>query len=125
MEKLTAYAPLVGRVLMAVLFLIAGVGKISDVAGFTGFLTSGGLPAFLAWPTIIFEFAVAASLILGFQVRIMAVLAAGFCLVSGLLYHFNPADQMAMTMFFKNVALAGGFLFVFAHGAGAVAWDKR
>ena len=88
-------------------------------------MTSGGLPAFLAWPTIIFEFAVAASLILGFQVRIMAVLAAGFCLVSGLLYHFNPADQMAMTMFFKNVALAGGFLFVFAHGAvGCVQWTE-
>jgi putative oxidoreductase len=124
MEKLTQYAPLAARLMMAVLFLVAGIGKVSDVAGFTGFLTSGGLPAFLAWPAIIFEFAVAASLILGYQTRIMALLAAGFCVVTGLLYHFNPADQMAMTMFLKNVALAGGFLMVFAHGAGKVALDK-
>lgn len=125
MEKLTQYAPLAARLMMAVLFLVAGLGKISDVAGFTGFLTSGGLPAILAWPTIIFEFAVGILLILGYQVRIIAILAAGFCVLSGLLYHFNPADQMQMTMFFKNLALAGGFLMVFAHGAGAVALDKR
>jgi putative oxidoreductase len=95
------------------------------VQGFTGFLTSGGLPGFLAWPAILFELAVAASLILGFQVRVMAFLAAGFCVVTGLLYHFNPADQMAMTMFFKNLALAGGFLMLATNGAGALALDNR
>lgn len=125
MDKLSTYAPLVARALIAVLFLMAGIGKLSDVAGFTGFLTSGGLPAFLAWPTIIFEIAVGLSLILGYQVRIMAILGAGFCVVSGLLYHFNPADQMQMTMFLKNLAIAGGFLMVFAHGAGALALDRR
>jgi putative oxidoreductase len=124
MEKLTQYAPLAARLMMAVLFLMAGIGKLGDVAGFAGFLTSGGLPAFLAWPAIIFEFVVAASLILGYQTRIVALLAAGFCVVTGLLYHFNPADQMQMTMFLKNIALAGGFLMVFAHGAGKVALDK-
>ena len=50
MEKLTQYAPLAARLMMAVLFLMAGIGKLGDVAGFAGFLTSGGLPAFLAWP---------------------------------------------------------------------------
>jgi putative oxidoreductase len=40
------------------------------------------------------------------------------------LYHFVPADQMQMTMAFKNFAIAGGFLMIFAHGAGAVALDK-
>jgi putative oxidoreductase len=125
MDKLSTYAPLVARVLIAVLFLMAGVGKLSDVAGFAGYLTSVGLPAFLAWPAILFELALGVSLLAGFQIRIMALLGAGFCIVSGVLYHFDPADQMQMNSFLKNLAIAGGFLMIFAHGAGAVAIDKR
>ncbi|MBH1973471.1 MAG: DoxX family protein, partial [Rhodobacteraceae bacterium] len=110
MEQATKYAPFVARVLIGALFLIAGLGKLGDVAGFAGYLTSGGLPAFLAWPSIIFEIALGASMIMGYQVRIMAFLGAGFSVLAGLLYHFNPADQMQFTMFLKNLAIAGGFL---------------
>ena len=124
MEKLTAYTPLVARLLIAALFLMAGLGKLGDVAGFTGFLTSGGLPAFLAWPSIIFEVLLGLSLLVGFQTRIMALLGAGFCVLAALLYHFQPADQMQMTMLLKNFAIAGGLLMVFSHGAGKLALDK-
>ena len=125
MEQATKYAPFVARVLIGALFLIAGLGKLGDVAGFAGYLTSGGLPAFLAWPSVIFEIALGASMIAGYQVRIMAFLGAGFSVLAGLLYHFNPADQMQFTMFLKNLAIAGGFLMLAVHGAGAVAIDKR
>jgi putative oxidoreductase len=125
MEQATKYAPFVARVLIGALFVIAGLGKLGDVAGFTGFLTSGGLPAFLAWPSIIFEVALGVAMIVGYQVRIMAFLGAGFSILAGLLYHFNPADQMQMTMFLKNLAIAGGFLMLATYGAGAVALDKR
>ncbi len=125
MEQATKYAPLAARLLIGALFIMAGLGKLGDVAGFTGYLTSGGLPAVLAWPSIIFELALGAAMIAGFQVRIMALLGAGFCVLSALLYHFNPADQLQMTMLLKNFAIAGGFLMLFAHGAGAVAIDKR
>lgn len=125
MDKLTSYAPLVGRILLGALFLVAGLGKLSDVAGFAGYMASAGVPSFLAWPAVIFEVALGASMILGFQARIMALLGAGFCVLAGLLYHFQPADQMQMTMFLKNLAIAGGFLMVFAHGAGPLALDKR
>ena len=125
MEQATKYAPFVARVLIGALFVIAGLGKLGDVAGFTGFLTSGGLPAFLAWPSIIFEVALGVAMIVGYQVRIMAFLGAGFPILAGLLYHFNPADQMQMTMFLKNLAIAGGFLMLATYGAGAVALDKR
>ena len=125
MEQSTKYAPFVARVLIGALFVIAGLGKLGDVAGFTGFLTSGGLPAFLAWPSIIFEVALGVAMIVGYQVRIMAFLGAGFSILAGLLYHFNPADQMQMTMFLKNLAIAGGFLMLATYGAGAVALDKR
>lgn len=125
MEQATKIAPLAARVLIGTLFLLAGLGKLGDVAGFSGYLSSGGLPAILAWPAIIFEIVLGAAMILGFQVRIMALLGAGFCVVSALLYHSNFADQLQMTMFLKNLAIAGGFLMLFAHGAGSFAIDKR
>ncbi len=125
MDKLRIYTPLVARILMGALFIMAGIGKLGDVAGFAGYMASGGVPAFLAWPSIIFELALGASLIVGFQARIMALLGAGFCVLAALLYHFVPADQMQMTMFLKNFAIAGGLLMVFTHGAGAVAVDKN
>ena len=104
---------------------MAGLGKLGDVAGFTGYLTSGGLPAFLAWPAILFEIIAGALLIVGYQTRWVALSLAGFSFVTALLYHFDPADQMQMTMFLKNVGLAGGFLMFFIHGAGNLSVDRR
>ena len=124
MDKLTPYAPLVARIFIGALFLIAGFGKLSDVAGFAGYMASAGIPTILAWPAVIFELALGAAMILGFQTRIMALLGAGFCVVAAVLYH-NPSDPAQMTNFLKNFAIAGGFLMLFAHGAGAVAVDKR
>ncbi len=124
MDKLSPYAPLVARIFIGAMFLIAGFGKLSDVAGFAGYMASAGLPTILAWPAIIFELALGASMVLGFQTRIMALLGAGFCIVTAVLYH-NPSDPAQITNFLKNFAIAGGFLMLFAHGAGAVAVDKR
>lgn len=124
MDKLTPYAPLVARIFIGALFLIAGFGKLSDVAGFAGYMASAGIPTILAWPAVIFELALGAAMILGFQTRIMALLGAGFCVVAAVLYH-NPSDPAQMTNFLKNFAIAGGFLMLFTHGAGAVAVDKR
>jgi putative oxidoreductase len=124
MEQLRTYAPLLARIFLAAVFLPAGISKLGDVAGFTGYLTSGGLPAFLAWPTIVFEILLGASMLVGFQARIMALLGAGFCVLAALLYHFVPADQMQMIMFFKNLGVAGAFLMIFAHGPGKLALDK-
>lgn len=124
MNQLAKYAPLAGRLLIAAVFLPAGLMKLADVAGFAGYVASGGLPGFLAWPAIVFEVALGAAMLAGYQTRIMALLGAGFCLLTGLLYHFVPADMMQMTMFYKNLAIAGGFLMIFANGAGAVALDR-
>jgi putative oxidoreductase len=124
MQAINSYGPLVGRILIGLLFLLAGVGKLGDVAGFSGYLASGGLPAFLAWPAVIFEIAVGALLIAGYQTRIVALATAAFCVVAGVLYHLDPADQMQMAMFLKNLAIAGGLLMYVAHGAGKLAVDK-
>ena len=108
MQALSTFGPLVGRILIGLLFLLAGLGKTGDVAGFSGYLASGGLPAFLAWPAVIFEIAVGLLLIVGWQTRITALATAAFCVVAGFLYHFAPADQMQMAMFLKNLAITGG-----------------
>jgi putative oxidoreductase len=124
MDKLNTYIPFVARLLLAALFIVGGLGKLADVSGFAGYLASGGLPAALAWPAILFEIAVGVAMIVGYQTRIMALLAAGFCVLTAVMYHSNFADQTMMIMFLKNLGLAGGFLMVFAHGAGKVALDK-
>lgn len=124
MQVLTNYGPLLGRVLIGLLFLIAGLGKLGDVAGFSGYVASGGLPAFLAWPAILFEIAVGLLLIIGYQTRLVALATAAFCVVAGVLYHFAPADQLQMAMFLKNLAIAGGLMMYVAHGAGRLALDK-
>ncbi|MEX0287035.1 MAG: DoxX family protein [Paracoccaceae bacterium] len=116
---------LIARLFLGVLFLMAGLGKLGDVQGFAGYMASGGIPAFLAWPAILFEIFAGLALIVGFQTRLAALALAGFCLVTGLLYHFVPADQMQMTMLFKNVGLAGGYLALAVLGAGRFSVDAR
>ena len=124
MTSINTYAPLVGRILIAVLFLLAGLGKLADVQGFAGYLQSGGLPAILAWPSILFEIAVGVLLLIGFQTRLVGLAGAAFCVVAAALYHNNFADQMQMVMFLKNLAIAGGFLLLAANGPGRFALDK-
>lgn len=124
MTAVTSFGPLAARILIGILFIVAGAGKLGNVEGFTGYLTSGGLPAVLAWPAIIFEIVLGVALIAGFQTRIFALLGAGFCVLAGLLYHFDLADQNQTTALLKNLAIAGGLLMLAAHGAGRYAIDK-
>lgn len=124
MNKVNEFGPVAARLLIAVLFLLAGLGKLADVQGFAGYLTSGGLPAFLAWPSILFEIAVGVLLVIGYQTRIVGLAGAAFCVVAAALYHNNFADQTQMVMFLKNLAIAGGFLLLSANGAGKYALDK-
>lgn len=116
---------LVARVFLAVLFIIAGLGKLGDVQGFTGYMVSGGVPAFMAWPVILLEIFAGLALLVGFQTRLAALALAAFSLSSGVLYHFVPADQMQMTIFFKNLGLAGGYIALALLGAGAYSVDAR
>lgn len=116
---------LAARILLGLLFVMAGVGKLGDVAGFGGYMASGGIPAVLAWPVVLFEIGAGLALIVGFATRPAALALAAFCVVSGLLYHFDPADQMQMTQLLKNLALAGGYLALFVTGAGTLSVDAR
>jgi putative oxidoreductase len=124
MDQLKTYAPLLARLFVGGFFLLAGVGKIGDVAGTAGYIQSVGLPGVLAWPAIIFEIVVGLSLILGFMIRPVALAGAAFCLFTAAVFHNNFADQIQMIMFLKNVSIAGAFLMFFAFGAGKLALDR-
>ena len=121
----TTYTTLAARVLLALLFIVAGLGKLGDVAGFTGYMVSGGIPAIFAWPTILLEVLGGLAILIGFQTRIAALALADFTLLAAVLYHFVPADQMQMTMFLKNLAITGGLLLLAQHGAGKLSVDGR
>ncbi len=121
MDKVNAYLPTIGRVLMGLLFVVAGVGKVAGgVEGFAGFMASGGIPAILAWPVVLFEILGGIAIIVGYQTRYVAAAMAAFCLISGIMYH-GTADMSGLL---KNIALTGAFLRLYVSGAGAHAVDK-
>lgn len=119
------YGTLIARVLMAIIFIMAGLGKTADVAGFAGYMASGGIPAFLAWPVILFEILGGLALLVGYQTRLVSLALAGFSILSGVMFHFDPADQMQMTMLFKNLAMAGGYIAIALLGAGSLSVDAK
>ncbi|WP_444907274.1 DoxX family protein [Microbulbifer sp. SSSA008] len=121
----SASADLAGRISLAAIFLLAGMNKIQNYEGSAQYLAYGGLPEFLLPLVILFEIGGALALVAGFQVRLTALAFAGFSLVTAVLFHNNLGDQMQFLMFFKNLAIAGGFLVVAAHGAGRFSLDHR
>ena len=113
-----------GRILMSAIFIFAGFGKISAYAATQAYMTSMGVPAELLPLVIALELGAGSALLLGFQVRVAALLLAGFSIVSALLFHAEPGDQMQSILFMKNVAIAGGLLFVSAVGGGALSLQR-
>ena len=117
------YTHLAGRVLLASIFLISGVGKISDPAGTMGYMQMMGAPTILFWPTVALELLGGLAIVVGFQTRLVSYLLAAFCLIAAFIFHRNFADQMQMIMFLKNVSIAGGFLLLASSGATALSVD--
>jgi putative oxidoreductase len=125
MNKLLNNMMPLSRFLLAFLFLMAGISKIGQYAGTEGYMESVGLPSALLPLVIALEIGGAVALIIGFKVRYIAVLLAGFSIVSALLFHFNFADQMQSILFMKNISIAGGLMILAAAGAGAWSLDNR
>lgn len=119
------YAHLAGRILLVLIFVISGAGKITNPEGTMGYMEMMGVPGILLWPTIALEVLGGLAIIVGFQTRIAAWLLAIFSVLAAILFHSNFADQMQMIMFMKNLSIAGGFLLLASSGATALAMDKR
>ena len=119
-------ALVLGRVLIAAIFILSGFGKITDFAGTTGYIASVGLPLAPVGTVIaiVVELIGGLMLLVGFKTRLVALVIAGFTIVAGALFHNNFADQMQMIHFMKNLAISGGLLFVAVFGPGRLSVDR-
>ncbi len=125
MSDATRYIDLAGRILISVMFLTSGFGKITGYEATQGYMESVGVPGALLPLAILLEIVGPVAIIAGWKTRWFAAAMAGFCVVSALLFHANFADQGEMINFMKNVTIAGGFLIIVAFGAGPLSLDAR
>lgn len=127
MDKLvTLQAPL-GRLFLSVLFILGGISKATNPAGTIQYIQSAGLPL----AELGYAIALAAELggglliLVGYRTKLIAPLMGLFTIATAVFFHNNFADQVQMTMFLKNFAIAGGFFVLGALGAGAYSLDAR
>ena len=116
---------LTGRVFISGVFLLSGFSKIGNYDGTVGWMESFGLPGFLLIPAIILEILAPLLIIIGYQTRIAAGALSLFCIATAIIFHTDFSDQMQFVAFMKNLALAGGFLFLVVNGAKGYCLDKK
>jgi len=122
---LTSTAEVAGRFLLALLFLLSGLGKIGAYGATAAYMSATGVPGALLPVVIATEVLGSLAIVLGWKTRVAAFLLAGFSLLTAIIFHNNLADQTQMIMFFKNLSIAGGFLVLVANGAGPLSLDRR
>jgi putative oxidoreductase len=127
MKTIVSAAPAIGRVLLAAIFVISGMGKLAAPAATIGYIQSVGLPFATAGliAAIVVELGGGVALALGYRTRLVAAVLAGFSIVTGLAFHNAIGDQNQFIHLLKNFAMAGGLLQVVAFGAGAFSIDAR
>jgi len=125
MNNISTFAAPTGRLLLAMMFLMAGLSKIGNYAGTQGYMDAMGVPGALLPLVIALEVLGGLAIILGWQTKIASLALAGFCVVSAVMFHNDFNNQAEMSSFMKNVTIAGGFLLLVAHGPGAYALDNR
>ena len=116
---------LFGRILITFLFFLNGVFKIYNYEGSVGWMESFGVPGVLLIPAIILEIICPILIVIGYKTKIAASLLCLFCISTAFIFHNEFTDQMQLTSFLKNIALAGGFLFLIVNGAKGYSLDSK
>jgi putative oxidoreductase len=132
MNALNRYGPLAGRILIALIFLMAGLGKVTGFAGTVSYIASKGLPLpqLAAVGAIVVELGGGIMLVLGWKTRLAAAAIFFFTGMTALFFHnfWGVAPDQAqnqMIHFMKNISMMGGLLYVVVHGAGALSLDAK
>ncbi|RLM20600.1 hypothetical protein BIY29_15015 [Brenneria alni] len=125
MKNLESIALLVARILMPILFIVAGYGKLGDAYASTQqYMQAMGVPTFLLPLTILLELGGGLAILFGLLTRTVALFTAGFTLLTALIFHTNFAESANQIMFLKNLTIAGGYLLLAVTGPGAFSLDR-
>jgi putative oxidoreductase len=131
-EVISKFGPVIGRCMVALIFLISGIGKVTGFQGTAGYMASKGLPVteVLLVITIIIEIGGALMLILGWKARLGATALFLWMIPVSLLFHnfwAMPVDQQMINqiMFLKNISMMGALLYIMAFGSGGYSLDKK
>ncbi len=116
---------LLGRILISAVFFLSGINKIQQYEDTAEWMESFDLPSLLLTPAIILEIVLPILIIIGYKVKISAALMALFCFATAIIFHNDFSNQMQFISFFKNIGLAGGFLFLVVNGAKDFSLDKK
>ena len=116
---------LIGRILISALFLISAYNKIFNLESSMSWMEGFGVPSFLIFPAIAIEIILPVLVIIGYQARLAAGILSIFCILTAFVFHFDFSNQSQLISFLKNIGLAGGFLFILAHGTKEWAVDRE
>lgn len=117
------WVDLPARILMSVLFVLSGVGKIAAITATQAYMAAYGVPGLLLWPAAALEIGSGVLLLLGLGLRPLGFVLAGWCLLTALIFHTAFSDQNQMINFLKNLTMAGGFLLLARQGAPTFGLD--
>ena len=122
---MTNILDLIARIFISLIFLLSGINKIGNYEGTIEWMESIGIPGIFLIPAIILEIIAPILIIVGYKVKISATLLSIFCIATAIIFHNDFSNQMQFISFMKNIALAGGFLFIVVNGAKDFSLDKK
>jgi putative oxidoreductase len=128
MHMLEPYVSLVGRLLLAAIFVLSGINKAMNPEGTQQFMASQGITwmtGFFYFGTVLVEVGAGLGLVLGYWTRIASGVLFMFMIPATLIFHTHLADPNQMIHFMKNLAMMGGLLYVLAYGPGPISLDAR
>lgn len=113
----------IGRIMLALIFIVSGAMKLADIDGTGAYIATAGLPANLALPVALAEILGGLMIVFGVFTRVTALVFAAFCLLTALMFHRETADPLQAAAALKNIAIAGGFLCLFAYDQKSWSFD--
>ncbi len=116
---------LLGRILISILFLLNGVSKINNYESTVDWIESFEISGMIIIPAIILEIIGPILIIVGYKAKIAAGFLSLFCILTAVIFHNDFSDQIQFTSFLKNIALAGGFIFIVVNGTKEFSIDKK
>ena len=114
---------LIGRILLSALFLIEGIGKIFMQENVVMYMEDYGVPGILFIPAVVVEILFPLFLIIGYKTRLTALVMALFTFTVAIIFHTDFTEGTQMVFFLKDLAIAGGFMIIFAYGPNRISLD--